>query len=117
MIRYILAFLLCCIPLQANAITQNFTITVTVTPVATGITLSATSVTFPSTVNANSFVATITVAVASGTYAGTLSLSGTDASKFALSNGGVYPCNLMVGSASICTTGSPCTYNVSVTAP
>ena len=84
---------------------------VVITP--TAITLSATAVHFPSTANANSFVATITVAATGGTYAGTLSLTGPDAGKFKLSNNGVYPTNLMVGAANLAA-GS---YNVSVTAP
>lgn len=100
----------------AFAITQGFTLTITITITPTGISLSTTSVTLPAT-NAGALVANITVAATGGTYAGTLSLSGTDASKFALSNGGVYPCNLIVGAANICTSGSPCTYNVTVSAP
>ena len=85
------------------------------TPVS--IALSTTSANFATTANANSFVATINVMTAGSPYAGTLTLGGADAAKFALSNGGVYPTNLMVGPANICTTGSPCTYNISVTAP
>ena len=93
-----------------------YTLTVTIggTMTAATISLSTTSVSFPSPADANSFVATITVtAVGGGPYSGTLVLGGTDAAKFALSNGGAYPCNLMVGPANIAA-GS---YNVSVTAP
>ena len=96
----------------AFAITQAFTLTITVTITPTGISLSTTSVTLPAT-NAGALVANITVAATGGTYAGTLSLSGTDASKFALSNGGVYPCNLLVGASNI----AAGTYNVTVNAP
>ena len=84
---------------------------VVITP--TAITLSATAVNFPTTANANAFVATIAVAATGGAYSGTLSLTGTDAAKFKLSNNGIYPCNLMVGAANI----AAGTYNVSVTAP
>ena len=112
MIRYMLALALLCIPLPADAITQAFTITITITITPTGISLSTTSVTLPAS-NAGSLVANITVAATGGTYAGTLSLSGTDAGKFALSNGGVYPCNLLVGASNI----AAGTYNVTVNAP
>ena len=82
------------------------------TGLALTVTLSTNSVTFPSATDANSFVANVSVTVASGTYSGTLSLSGPDASKFVLSNGGVYPCNLMVGPSNI----AAGTYNISITA-
>lgn len=77
-----------------------------------GIGLSVASVTFATPANANSFVATITVTVSSGTYSGTLTLGGPDAALFALSNGGVYPCNLMVGASNI----PAGTYNITLTA-
>ena len=100
--------------MAANAFTLTATIGGTMT--AATITLSRTSVTFPSTADAGSYVATITVTPAGGgTYSGTLVLGGTDAAKFALSNGGVYPCNLMVGPVDI--PGGPTVYNVSITAP
>ena len=47
-----------------------------------------------------------------GTYAGTLSLFGADAAKFTLSNGGVYPCDLLVGATNI----GAGTYHISITA-
>ena len=102
------------VSITAGAVTTPFTIAVTV-PVATGISLSATSVNFPSATNANANVATITVAATGGTYVGPVTLGGADAAKFALSSG-TYPANLLVGAANICTTGSPCTYNISITA-
>lgn len=85
-----------------------------VTPVTpTSITLKPHFVDFPTTANANSYVATITVIATGGPYAGTLSLGGADAAKFTLSNGGVYPTNVMVGSTDL----PAGTYKISVTAP
>ena len=85
---------------------------------AQSIGLSATSVTLPGTANAGSFVATVNVTTSGGPYMGTLSLGGADASKFALSNGGMYPTNLMVGPVNLCSAAtSPCTYNINITAP
>ena len=77
------------------------------------IALSSPSVNFPTSINANSLVSPITVTTTGGTYVGTLTLGGTDAAKFTLSGGGVYPTNLMVGASNL-TAG---TYNVSITAP
>jgi hypothetical protein len=83
------------------------------TGTAMSITLSTTSVTFATAMDANSFVATITVtAGGGGTYVGVLTLGGTDAANFALSNGGNYPCNLMIGPANI----GAGTYAISLTA-
>ena len=94
----------------SNAALQALT---TVPGAATTITLSTTSVSFPNAVDANSFVATITVTMAGGgTYVGVLTLGGADAAKFALSNGGNYPCNLMVGASNI----AAGTYAISLTA-
>ena len=95
----------------AYAITQNFTVTVTITGVPTAISLSTTSVNFPTTANANGFVATIAVAASSGTYSGPVTLGGADAANFALSSS-VYPANLIIGSANV-PTG---TYHISITA-
>ena len=92
-----------------------FTLTATIgtsSPAAT-VSLSTSSVSFSTPADANSFVATITVTVATGTYTGTLVLGGPDAALFALSNFGVYPCNLMVGPANI----QAKTYNINITAP
>ena len=100
--------------MTANAFTLTATIG-TGSP-ATTISLSTTSVSFPTAMDANSFVATITVTVATGTYTGTLVLGGADAAKFALSNGGVYPCNLMVGPANI-PASPPGGYQINITAP
>ena len=83
-----------------------------VTPITpTSIGLSDMSSEFPPH-NAHSFFATVTVAATGGTYAGTLTLGGADASKFTLSNGGVYPCNLHIGANNI----GVGTYHISLTA-
>ena len=78
---------------------------------ATSIGLSDMSADFPPQ-NAHSFFATVTVAATGGIYAGTLRLGGADASKFTLSNGGVYPCNLHIGANNI----GVGTYHISITA-
>ena len=86
------------------------------TGTATSISLSTTSVSFATPMDANSFVAHITVtAVGGGTYVGVLTLGGADGSKFALSNGGNYPCDLMVGPANIAANTSP-GYAIALTA-
>jgi hypothetical protein len=86
------------------------------TGTALSINLSTTSVTFATAMDANSFVAHITVTAAGGgTYVGVLTLGGTDGAKFALSNGGVYPCDLMVGPANIGANTSP-GYAIALTA-
>ena len=83
---------------STNAALQALTVVGT----STAINLSTTSVSFPNAADAGSFVAHVTVtASGGGTYAGVLTLGGTDGSKFALSNGGVYPCDLMVGPVNI----------------
>ena len=99
------------ITLTASPIIQPFAVAVTVVT-ATAISLSATSITFPTSANANATVATITVTASGGTYTGSVTLGGTDAAKFVLSNGGVYPCNLLVGASNIGTA----TYNITLTA-
>lgn len=72
-----------------------------------------TSVELPAT-NAGAFVADVTVVTHSGKpYTKALTLSGIDATKFTLTNGGVAPCDMNVGPASI-GTGS---YSIKITAP
>jgi hypothetical protein len=79
---------------------------------ATSIGLSGTESSLPAE-NAHHHFATITVTATGGTYAGTLSLNGADASKFTLSNNGVYPCDLLIGAANV----GVGTYHISITAP
>ena len=88
---------------------------ITAATAATAVTLSTTSVSFSSPADAGGFVATIAVGTGAsgGPYVGTLTLGGADAAKFALSNGGVYPCNLMVGASNI----GAGTYAINITAP
>ena len=99
------------ITLTASPITTPFAIAVTIAITPTAISLSTTSISLPPA-NANALVATITVTATGGTYAGPVTLGGADAAKFVLSNGGVYPCNLLVGSTSI----GNATYNITLTA-
>jgi hypothetical protein len=82
-------------------------------PQVVNITLS--SVTILTTMNANAVVGAITVITTapSGPYNGSLKLTGPDAASFTLSNGGLYPCNLVVGATSI-VAGN---YNIDLTAP
>jgi len=80
------------------AITQPYTITVTVTPSVSAINLSNTSVNAGQH-NANTVVGRVTVTSnppGQDTTA-TITLSGTEASRFVLSSGGVTPCDLKVG--------------------
>ena len=79
---------------------------------ATSIKLSGISAELPPE-NAHQHFATVTVTASDGTYAGTLSLDGKDAAKFALSNGGVYPCDLLIGATNI----GAGTYHFTITAP
>jgi hypothetical protein len=63
--------------------------------------------------NANFVVGAISVTTADGRpYPGQVILGGADASKFVISNGGLLPCNLVVGSSDIAA-GS---YNITLTA-
>jgi chitodextrinase len=65
-----------------------------------GIGISSVSVGAPP--NANKVVGVVSVTTANGQpYPGTLILGGTDAAKFALTNGGLLPCNLVVGPTDI----------------
>jgi hypothetical protein len=92
-------------------ISQPFTITVTVTPTTALIALSNTSLSGPAD-NAGALIGAITVTTTpSGqSYPGTLSLSGTDAAKFLISNNGTVPCGLYVGAASV----AAGTYNITI---
>jgi len=52
--------------------------------------------------NDNDKVCTITAVTSSGApYTMPITMSGTDAAKFALTNGGVCPCDLLIGSADL----------------
>jgi hypothetical protein len=82
---------------------QPFTITITVTPVASSISLSATNLNVLGTADANAIIGVVSVTTnpPGGALSGPLWLSGADAAKFALTNGGVMPCNLTIGPADI----------------
>jgi hypothetical protein len=76
-----------------------------------GIGLSSVSVGVPP--NANNVVGIVSVTDSDGgPYPGQIILGGTDAAMFLLTNGGLLPCNLVVGSVDI-PTG---TYNITLTA-
>jgi hypothetical protein len=63
--------------------------------------------------NANTVVGAISVTTADGrAYPGQIILGGADASKFVISNGGLLPCNLVVGPSDI----AAGTYNITLTA-
>jgi hypothetical protein len=63
--------------------------------------------------NANTVVGAISVTTADGRpYPGQIILGGADASKFVISNGGLLPCNLVVGSSDV----AAGTYNITLTA-
>lgn len=97
-----------CVPASAATTT---TFTVTVTPAILSVALSNTT----STGVPGSIVGAISLTWngTPGTYSTPLVLGGADAAKFALSNGGVVPCNLVVGSTNLAQ-GS---YAITLTAP
>jgi hypothetical protein len=82
--------------------TSNYSITVTITPAITSVDLSSTTV-VAGPANAGTVVGAVSVTTnpPGGTYAGTIVLSGTDAAKFALTNNGLLPCDLVIGTADI----------------
>ncbi len=88
---------------QAVTTTSSYSITVTVTPAITSVNLSNTTVNTTGTANAGTVVGAVSVTTnpPGGTYAGVITLGGANASSFALTNGGVLPCNLVVGAANL----------------
>ena len=91
--------------------TTTYSVTETVTPAVTSVNLSNTSLNTPGANNAGAVVGAVSVASnpAGGTYTGVITLGGANASSFALTNGGVISCNLVVGLANI----APGSYAVS----
>lgn len=87
---------------HAAAITQPFTITVTVTPALSSISLSNASVT-TGAVNAGTVIGAVSCATnpPGSSCVGPVTLSGADAAKFALTNGGMIPSNLVIGTTSV----------------
>jgi hypothetical protein len=69
-------------------------------------------VNFPTAADAGDLVGAITVTTNTGAYVGVITIGGTDAGKFVLSNSGNYPCSLFVGGTAIAA-GS---YSISLTA-
>jgi hypothetical protein len=99
----------------SNAALQALTAATTMVSTAIQIAGNAANVPihFLTTADANSLVGPITVTTnTGGPYAGTITLGGPDAAKFALDNSGTYPCNLLVGATNIAA-GS---YSISLTA-
>jgi hypothetical protein len=98
----------------------NFNISITINPpamISTGIQIAGqgpnVGVNFDDAADAGELVGAITVSTNTGAdYQGVITMSGADAGKFALDNGGNYPCNLKVGNADV-PAGS---YAVSLTA-
>jgi hypothetical protein len=99
-------YTLVCLPSNASGNGTSANATVSVTLAATGILIngqsSAVAVSLPAA-DAGAVVGTITVTTnPAGTYVGVITLTGgTDVGKFALSNSGNYPCNLLVGGTAI----------------
>lgn len=82
--------------------TTNYTISVTVNPAIVSVNLSNASLS-AGPANAGDVIGAVSVTTnpAGTPFAGPVVLSGTDAAKFALTNGGMLPCNLVVGAANI----------------
>jgi len=101
--KTILALLLSTSCAFAQVANQPFSVTITVNPACVGIALSNTTVTTNGPNNANVVVGAVTVTAnpVGGTYLGTLTLGGANASSFALTNAGKLPTNLVVGPSNI----------------
>jgi len=107
-----------CVAFTTPAIAQtttSYTVTVVVTPVVSAVNLSSSTITTLGPTNAGTAVGSVSVTMnpPGGSYSGTISLGGTDGTKFALTNGGRLPCNLTIGSANL----AAGTYQISLTAP
>ena len=88
-------------PAQSAVTTTNsYSITITVTP---AVASSNTALNTTGATNANAIIGAVSVTTnpAGGTFTGPIVSGGTDAAKFALTNGGVLPCNLTVGAANV----------------
>lgn len=83
--------------------TTSYTISIVVTPIISAIDLTATSLTM-GPVNAGAVIGAVSVVqnpVGAPAYTGAIVLGGAAAADFALTNGGVLPCNLVVGAANL----------------
>lgn len=93
--------------------TTNYTISVTVTPILASINLSSTVLNAgPNNAGAVIGAVSVTTNPAGGSFAGPIALGSTNAADFALTNGGMLPCNLVVGANNLLA-GS---YNISLSA-
>jgi hypothetical protein len=99
----LLMLLLPALPAAAVTTTTSYTVTVTITPAITAVGLSNTTVSTTGPANAGTVVGALSVVTnpVGGTYTGVITLGGTNASSFVLTNGGVLPCNLVVGAANL----------------
>jgi hypothetical protein len=91
-------------PAQSAVTTTNsYSITITVTPAVASVNLSNTALNTTGATNANAIIGAVSVTTnpPGGTFTGPIVSGGTDAAKFALTNGGVLPCNLTVGAANV----------------
>lgn len=112
---------LICLSLVSTALAQSvatttpftYTITMTVTPTIQSILPANTSATTPAA-NAGTVLAPLVCVTnpSGGTCHGPVTLGGADASKFSLTNGGVFPTSLAVGPANVASG----TYNLTATA-
>ena len=93
------AFFLAACGASAQVSNQPFSITIIVNPLCTGISLATTTLATTGPANAGDVVSPVAVTTtpASGNYLGTITLGGTNASSFALTNSGKLPTNLIVG--------------------
>jgi hypothetical protein len=95
------ALLLAASPVFAVTTTTTYTVTVTSTPAISSVALSNTTLT--TAANAGALVGAVSVVTnpIGGSYSGVITLGGTNAASFTLTNGGALPCNLMVGSTNL----------------
>ena len=104
--KLLVALLLCSGLTQAQSATtttSTYTVTVTVTPAITSVNLSSTTVNTTGPNNAGAVVGAVAVTTnpAGGSYSGAITLGGANAASFALTHGGVLPCNLVVGATNL----------------
>ncbi len=99
----VIAALLLAMPANAQTTTTSYTITITVTPAVMSVNLSNTSVASVGPANAGTVVGAVSATTnpVGGTLTAPIVLGGADGAKFALTNGGMLPCNLVVGPADV----------------
>ena len=82
---------------------QPYTLTITITPVVSSIQLSSTSYNSIGPTDAGAVIGQVTLTTnpPGGSYVGPVTLTGPDASNFALSNNGIVPCDLVIGANNV----------------